>query len=81
MIVAGLSGDFQGNHFGEMHLLIPKADDIHFCKAYCGLCKDVNKPAVFTKRLSKSTIRVGLYIGAHVSLRSLQTQQPIVSNE
>ena len=61
VIVAGLSGDFQRNHFGEMHLLIPKADDIHFCKAYCGLCKDVNKPAVFTKRLtdSKELVDIG----------------------
>ena len=54
VIVAGLSGDFQRNHFGEIHRLIPKADDIHFCKAYCGMCKDMNKPAVFTMRLSKS---------------------------
>lgn len=50
VMVAGLVGDFKRNHFGEIHRLLPLADDVHMCRAYCHGCCDGTK-ASFTKRL------------------------------
>jgi thymidine kinase len=60
VIVAGLSGDYNLDNFGAIHKLIPYADDIHLCKAYCGNCKD-GTVATFTKRLSdgKKQVEIG----------------------
>jgi thymidine kinase len=38
IIVAGLNGDAQMKPFGQMHLLISKADMIEFCTAICTIC-------------------------------------------
>ena len=45
--VAGLNGDANQNLFGDMHKLIPHADDIVFLKALCKVCND-GTSAVFT---------------------------------
>lgn len=45
--VAGLNGDANQNLFGDMHKLIPHADDIVFLKALCKVCND-GTPAVFS---------------------------------
>lgn len=61
VIIAGLSGDYRRNNFGDIHKLIPLADDIQLCKAYCGICKDVNVMATNTKRIAggKELVEVG----------------------
>jgi thymidine kinase len=53
VIVAGLNADYRREPFGDMLRLIVKSDDVMFCKAYCGMCKD-GTVAAFTKRLSDS---------------------------
>ena len=60
VIVAGLNGDYKRESFGDMLKLVLKTDDIHFCKAYCGLCKNGTE-ATFTKRISdgKDQVDVG----------------------
>lgn len=60
VIVAGLVGDFQRHHFGEIHRLLPFADDVQMCRAYCHECSNGTK-ASFTKRLygGDSQIEVG----------------------
>lgn len=57
VIVAGLSGDYRRKPFGDMLCLFAKADDVMFCKAYCGMCKD-GTLAAFTKRLTDSQVLV-----------------------
>jgi len=47
--VAGLNGDANQNLFGDMHKLIPHADDILFLKALCKICND-GTDAIFTKK-------------------------------
>jgi thymidine kinase len=47
--VAGLNGDANQNLFGDMHKLIPHADDIVFLKALCKVCND-GTSAVFSKK-------------------------------
>jgi len=61
VIVAGLNGDYRRCNFGQIHELLPLADDIHHCKAFCGLCKDGKQLAIHTKRLSsgKDVVDVG----------------------
>lgn len=60
VIVAGLSGDFERNPFGEMLDLIPLADDVQFKRALCRKCCHPGRPASFTKRLTleKDTVSV-----------------------
>lgn len=57
VVVAGLSSDFRREPFGDMLPLMLIADDIKFCKAYCGICRD-GTLASFTKRLSSTTAQV-----------------------
>lgn len=60
VIVAGLTGDYQRQKFGEILDLIPIADDVTFTRALCQKCAHPNKLASFTKRISneKETISV-----------------------
>ena len=60
VIVAGLSGDYRREPFGDILKLILKAEDVMFCTAYCGICKD-GTVAPFTKRISdgKDQVDVG----------------------
>jgi len=51
VLVAGLNGDYRQQPFGDIAQLLPHADDIVFCKAYCNHCKN-GTLASFTKRLS-----------------------------
>tara|TARA_B100002051_G_C16710197_1_gene626171 strand:- start:1013 stop:1549 length:537 start_codon:yes stop_codon:yes gene_type:complete len=50
LIVAGLSGDFQRENFGDINLLFPHANEIDFYKAYCSDCKN-GILASFTKKI------------------------------
>jgi thymidine kinase len=50
VICAGLIGDYKRLNFGEVHKLIPIADNILFLSALCSICKDGTK-APFTKRI------------------------------
>jgi len=52
VIVAGLSGDYQRNAFGEMLDLIPMAEKVVFKHAVCTQCQ---KEACFTKRIGHQT--------------------------
>ena len=56
VIVAGLSGDFRRNTFGEMLELVPIADNVTFKRATCH-CQNM---ASFTKRLGLETATVSV---------------------
>lgn len=58
VIVAGLSGDYLRNPFGEILDLIPVADNVDFKRALCARCKHPERAASFTKRLSEETSQV-----------------------
>ena len=51
VIVAGLSGDYKRENFGEIYKLFPLADTMVKLDAYCGMCND-GTTAPFTKRIS-----------------------------
>lgn len=53
VIVAGLSGDYLRQPFGDILDLIPVADDIEYKRALCARCCHPTRLASFTKRLSK----------------------------
>ena len=55
VIVAGLSGDYERNKFGEILDLIPVATDVDFKRALCARCQHPGKLASFTKRVSDET--------------------------
>jgi len=57
IVVSGLNGDFMRNTFGQLHELIPLADDVIFMSAFCVKCKD-RTPGTFTWRLSNETEQV-----------------------
>lgn len=57
VIVAGLSSDFRREPFGDIMSLMLIADDVLFCKAYCGICKN-GTLAPFTKRTSATRAQV-----------------------
>ena len=57
VIVAGLSGDFNGKPFDNISQLISLADNIHFTKALCIHCRD-GTPAIFSKRKTKNNERI-----------------------
>ena len=50
VICVGLNGDSDRKNFGDIHKLIPIADDIHMLKAMCSLCKN-GKPGIFSKKI------------------------------
>lgn len=60
VIIAGLSGDYKRQKFGEMIDLIPMADDITFKKALCSQCRHPIKTASFTKRLDNNQDKVSV---------------------
>lgn len=51
VIVAGLTGDYRRQNFGEIYKLYPIACTINHCKALCSVCKN-GTPGIFTYRLS-----------------------------
>lgn len=51
VIVFGLNGDASRKPFKNMSDLIPLADEIHFLKSYCEICKDSTE-AIFSKKIS-----------------------------
>ena len=57
VIVAGLYADFLATPFENMTKLIVHADNVHFIKALCLLCKD-GTHATYTKRLSDEKDRI-----------------------
>lgn len=57
VIVAGLSGDYKRDNFGEMYRLFPLADTIVKLDAYCGVCND-GTIAPFTKKLDSGDKQV-----------------------
>jgi len=61
VIVAGLSGDYLRQPFGEILQLMPLADDVEYKRALCKLCAHPGRLASFTKRISdeKETVSVG----------------------
>jgi len=58
VIVAGLSGDYKCQKFGEILDLIPFADDVTFKRALCKNCCHPGKHASFTKRISNETQKI-----------------------
>ena len=58
VIVAGLSGDYKRQKFGEILDLIPIADDVTFKRALCKECCHPGRHASFTKRISNETTKV-----------------------
>jgi len=55
VIVAGLSGDFKREPFGDILRLIPHAESINVLNAFCLECNN-GTPAYFTKRINKKNI-------------------------
>ena len=55
VIVAGLSGDYERNKFGELLDLIPVATNVDFKRALCARCQHPGRLASFTKRISDET--------------------------
>jgi thymidine kinase len=60
VIVAGLSGDYLRQPFGEILELVPFADDIEYKRALCKRCSHPGRPASFTKRVSNETETVSV---------------------
>lgn len=60
VIVAGLSGDYARNPFGDMLELIPLADDVQFKRALCARCRHPERAASFTTRLSDETSTISV---------------------
>lgn len=64
VIVAGLSGDYKREPFGQILELIPLANQVHLITAFCKMCNDGTE-ANFTKRIEncekyqEATIVVG----------------------
>jgi thymidine kinase len=54
VIVAGLTGDYRRENFGELYRLYSVASDIYHCKALCGICKN-GTPGIFTFRTSEES--------------------------
>ena len=54
IIVAGLSGDYKRNKFGQVVDLIPYADNVQKLSAYCKICND-GTLAHFTKRTTSNS--------------------------
>lgn len=54
VIVIGLDGDSDRKNFGQIHELIPLADDIIKLKALCSLCKD-GTLGIFSKKIINSS--------------------------
>lgn len=54
VIVIGLDGDSDRNNFGQIHKLIPFADDITKLKALCSICKD-GTLGIFSKKIINSS--------------------------
>lgn len=47
---AGLIADYRRHNFGDVHKLLPLADDVVHLKALCSKCND-GTPAIFTQRV------------------------------
>ena len=60
VIIAGLSGDYKRQKFGQILDLIPMADDVTFKKALCSKCCHPIKTATFTKRLDDNQNKVSV---------------------
>jgi len=60
VIVAGLSGDYLRQPFGEILQLVPLADDVEYKRALCKRCAHPGRPASFTKRVSEETETVSV---------------------
>lgn len=60
VIVAGLSGDYLRQPFGEILQLIPLADDVEYKRALCKRCAHPGRPASFTKRVTGETETVSV---------------------
>ena len=54
VVVIGLDGDSDRNNFGQIHKLIPLADDIIKLKALCSVCND-GTPGIFSKKVIDSS--------------------------
>lgn len=60
--VAGLNGTAERTNMGQIHLLIPLADDIQFQTAFCALCQDGMTKGIFS--LCKASKETQVQIGA-----------------
>lgn len=60
VIVAGLSGDYKQEKFGEILDLVPVADNVTFKRALCAKCRHPCRYASFTKRTDSNTEVVSL---------------------
>ena len=54
VVVIGLDGDSDRQNFGQIHTLLPLADDITKLKALCLKCSD-GTPGIFSKKVIDST--------------------------
>ena len=62
VIIAGLSGDFRREPFGEILTLVSYADKIEQLYAFCDICKSNNRicNAIFSKRITHKSEKVDI---------------------
>jgi len=59
VVVIGLDGDSTRQNFGQIHQLLPLADDIIKLKALCSICND-GTLAIFSKKIVNSDKQVDI---------------------
>ena len=59
VVVFGLDGDSNRENFGQIHMLIPIADDITKLKALCSICND-GTPGIFSKKIINSSTKIDI---------------------
>ena len=59
VVVIALDGDSDRQNFGQIHTLVPLADDITKLKALCSICKD-GTPGIFSKKMINSSEQVDI---------------------
>jgi len=62
VIVAGLSGDYKRQPFGQILELIPLADNVQMISAFCKLCNDGTE-AHFTRRVNQIPLESTIVVG------------------
>jgi thymidine kinase len=67
VVVIGLDGDSNREHFGQIHKLIPLCDDVVKLKALCSKCKD-GTPGIFSKKLSNSSTKIEVGSSCYIAV-------------
>ena len=69
VFVCGLDGDFRRAKFGQMLDIIPLSDKVTKLASVCVMCKQANKPAIFTMRTDSSQTQNQVLVGGSESYK------------